>query len=108
MKITILFLLASFNMLAQEIPPVATVFSQSDLKNQNGIACVLYNKKFYSMKWFGIDSVNKAKKWVITEVIACTFGGPNSAFQNVIDEPVEATAEIQMQLLNIRNLRHPK
>lgn len=104
MKTTILFIFLAA-LFQQEIPPKALVFSHSNYKNQNGIACVLYNEKFYSMKWFGIDNDHKVKRWVITEVNECGFGGPNSAFQEETNQPEKAPAEIltQLELLQFKN-----
>ena len=105
MKKTILFLLVSFTMLSQEIPPKTLVFSHSNYKNINGMACVLYNKKFYNMKWFGIDNDHKKKRWAITEVNECNFGGPIYGFLDEISDPEEAPAEIltQLELLKFKN-----
>jgi hypothetical protein len=108
MKTTILFLLVSLTMLSQEIPPKTLVFSHSNYGNINGMACVLYNKKFFNMKWFGIDNVNKEKRWEITEVNECNFGIPIYGFQDEINEPEEAPAEILMQLKLLKFKNPPK
>lgn len=109
MKTTILFIVLASTLLHHPIPPKAIVFSHSNYKNQNGVACVWYNKKLYSMKWFGIDTINKKKRWEIIEVDECEIGDPNSGFKNVINNPVKATDEIQIQLSKIgKVLRHPE
>lgn len=106
MKTTILFILLSFPFLQKHIPPKILIYSHSNYNDQNGIACVVYNQKLYCMEWFG-NPVSKEKQWKINEVDECTFGGPNSTFQEDFKDSEDAINEIQKQLLKIRKLPVP-
>lgn len=108
MKTIILFILLAFPILQEQIPPTLKIISHSNYSDQNGIACVLYNKKFYCMKWFGNDNlVLKEKRWVIKQVNECGFGGPNSIFQVDFNDSEEAKNEILTQLLRNRKFPAP-
>ena len=108
MKTSILFILLASILFNKQISTKAIVLSHSDYKKSSGIACVLYDEKFYNMKWFGIDKDHKKKRWVITEVDKCGFGGPNSDFKDVINKPEKAPAEILTQLQLLKSETPPK
>jgi hypothetical protein len=111
MKTSILFVILAFTSLLQkQTDPKVLIILHSTYNNNNGIACVAYGDVLYSMKWFGIEnSVSKEKRWEIKQVNECSFGGPNSDFQEDSIDSKEAKDEITMQLLRvIKAPNHPE
>lgn len=111
MKTTILFTFLAFSFLQKQIPPRVKVLSHSNYKNHNGIACVLYNEKIYTMKWFGVEnSISNEKIWLIDQQDKCFFGGPTSDFQEDFKDSRKAKKEILVQLLKPKKipLKHPE